>query len=338
MSQLAPVLAQHHVNAPQLVDSEDSRPGTTQPLAIVAPRRLGTDLTVYPLALGGSVFGWTADAAATTRILDRYRSHGGNFIDTADNYASGRSEALIGAWMEARGNRDAMVVATKVGRNLDNPGLRPKAIRRAVDASLERLRTDHIDVLYFHYDDQEVPLEDSLGAAGRLIESGKVRHLAASNFSAERLIEARVLAATGLPTFIALQTNYSLMHRREVESGLSLVASAQGMGILPYFALANGFLTGKYRSKADLTASTRGVRAGEYLGRRGSRVLSALDDIAAVHNTSVATIALAWILAKPAMVAPVASASRPEQVDALMAAAGIRLTRSQVIELDRVSA
>ncbi|HEY2555556.1 MAG TPA: aldo/keto reductase [Diaminobutyricibacter sp.] len=310
----------------------------TGPLSIVAPRRVGeSDLTVYPLALGASVFGWTADTETSLGILDRYAQLGGNFVDTADSYVGGRSEVLIGRWMQERGNRDAMVIATKVGRHQDNPGLGSVSIIRAVEASLERLQTDHIDLLYFHDDDLSVPLEDSLATVEWLIESGKVRYLGASNFSADRLIEARILSSTGLPKFVAIEPHYNLVHRAEFESDPRIVASAQGLAVMPCYALANGFLTGKYRTKDDLKAGARSVRAAEYVNRRGQRVLSVLDRVAREHESSVASIALAWLLAKRSIVAPVASASRPEQVDALMAAAAIRLTRAQMLELDRVS-
>lgn len=310
----------------------------TGPLSIIAPRRIGeSDLAVYPLSLGASVFGWTADGDTSLRILDRFAHLGGNFIDTADSYVGGRSEVLIGKWMRERGNRDQVVVATKVGRHHENPGLGSVSIVRAVEASLERLQTDHIDLLYFHDDDPDVPLEDSLATVEWLIESGKVRYLAASNFSADRLIEARILSSTGLPKFIAVQTQYNLMHRTEFESALRIVAAAQGLAVMPYYALANGFLTGKYRSKGDLNADARSIRAAAYVNRKGQRVLAALDRIAAEQQVTPASIAIAWLLAKRNVVAPVASASRPEQVDALMVSAGIRLTRANMLELDRVS-
>lgn len=310
----------------------------TIPVSIVAPRRIGeSELVVYPLALGGSVFGWTSDAPTSVAVLDRFAALGGNFIDTADSYSGGRSELIIGGWMRAKRNRDSIVLATKIGRNQDNPGLGPVSMVRAVEASLERLGTDHVDLLGFHDDDPGVPLDESLATAEWLISSGKVRYLTFSNYSAERLIEARILSATGLPKVVAIQTHYNLMHRAEFEGDLRIVASAQSLAVLPYFALASGFLTGKYRTKVDLATTVRGARAGEYLGRRGNRVISALERVAAEQRTSPATIALAWLLAKRNVVAPVASASRPEQVDALMAAAGIRLTRAQMLELDRVS-
>ena len=297
-----------------------------------------TDLRVYPLALGCSVFGWTADVATSLRILDRHRELGGNFLDTADSYAAGRSEYLIGSWLRTRRGRDKAVVATKIGRNRDNPGLSPASIIGAVHDSLQRLGTDYIDLLYFHVDDTSVPLEESLGTVDALIRSGKVRHLAAANYSAERLIEARVLAANGLPRFVALQTHYNLVHREEYESSVALVAHAQGLGVLPYFALAHGFLTGKYRTKADVPATARGARAASYLHHRSLRVLGVLDRIAADRGVPSTTVALAWLLARDEVVAPVAGASHPDQLEALVAAADIRLARADMAELDRVSA
>lgn len=331
--------AREGANTPSLTTSfEADAVNATAPLSIVAPRRIdGTALTVYPLALGTSVFGWTADGETSLEILDRYSDLGGNFIDAADSYVGGRSEVLIGNWMRERRNRDHVVVATKIGRHQDNPGLGQVSIVRAVEASLERLQTDRIDLLSFHYDDTSVRLEDSLATVEWLVETGKVRYLAASDYTAERLTEARILSSTGLPKFVAVQCHYNLMHREEFEGNLRIAASAQGLGVMPYFALANGFLTGKYRGKDDLGNSARGARAAEYLNRRGHRVLVALGVVAAEHEAALGTIALAWLLAKRNVVAPVASASRPEQVDALMAAAGIRLTRAQMLELDRVS-
>lgn len=311
---------------------------TSQPGTGIRRTIADTDLSMHPLALGCSVFGWTADGDTTMRILDRHLEMGGNFLDTADSYATGRSEVLIGHWLRTRGVRDNTVIATKIGRNRDNPGLTPRSIIGAVHASLERLGTDYIDLLYFHFDDETVPLEESLGAVDVLMQSGQVRYLAASNFSAERLMEARVLAANGLPRFVALQTHYNLVHRAAFESSLALVTRAQGMAVMPYFALAHGFLTGKYRTKSDVADTTRATRAASYLNRRAFRVLGSIDRIAAEHDVALATIAVAWLLAQGGVVAPSASASHPDQVDALVAAAGIRLERSDLVELDRLSA
>ena len=297
-----------------------------------------TDLTVHPLALGCSVFGWTTDGDTAMAILDRHYELGGNLLDTADSYAAGRSEVVIGSWMRTRGVRDDIVISTKIGRNRDNPGLSPRSIVGAVHASLERLGTDHIDLLHFHYDDLDVPLEESLGAMETLIRSGTVRHLAASNFTAERLMEARVLAANGLPRFVAVETPYNLMNRVSFESALALVTHAQGIAVMPYFALAHGFLTGKYHSKSDLTDTVRAGRASAYLNRAGLKVLGTVERIADDHGVAPSTIALAWLLARNDVVAPVASASRPEHVAALIAAASVNLGRADMVDLDKVSA
>lgn len=297
-----------------------------------------TDLLVHPLALGCSVFGWTVDGADSLRILDRHRGLGGNFLDTADSYSAGRSEVLIGTWLRSRGARDHTVIATKIGRNPDHPGLSPESITGAVQASLRRLGTDYIDLLYFHLDDPYVPLEESLGAVDALIRRGQVRYLAASNFSAERLMEARVLSANGLPRFVALETHFNLVHRKPFETSLALVTHAQGMAVLPYFALAHGFLAGRYRTKLAATGTARAGRAAGYLNRRCLRVLAVVDRIAAEHGVQPATIALAWLLARDGAMVPVAGAGHPDHVDALVAAAGIRLGRADMMELDRVSA
>lgn len=294
-------------------------------------------LSVHPLALGCSAFGWSVDEETSRQILDMHRALGGNFLDTADSYSAGRSEIMIGSWLRTRGDRDKTVIATKIGRNGDNPGLSPRSIIGAIDASLERLGTDYIDLLYFHFDDPRVPLEESLGVMSTLIASGKVRYLGASNFSADRLFEARVLAANGLPRFVALETHYNLIHRAEFESSLALVTQAQGLAVMPYFPLAHGFLAGRYRSKADVVDNTRGRRAAAHLNRKTLRVLGIVDRIAAAHDVTPATIALAWLLARAGVAAPVAGASHPDQVEALVAAAGVRLSRSDLVELDRAS-
>lgn len=308
---------------------------------ITVPMRTGlgaTGLTAHPLALGGSTFGWTLGADEAFAVLDRFAGTGGDLLDTADSYAAGRSESMIGSWMASRRTRDRMRIMTKVGRHPDHRGLSPLDIRVAVDDSLQRLHTDRIDVLFFHGDDPGVPLEESLGTVGTLVAEGKVRSVGASDFSPERLIEARVLAANGLPRFELLTMRYNLMERRPFEGATELVARAQGLGVLPYFALANGFLGGQVRRRSEARHDARGARLARHLGRRGHRVLAALDEIAFAHGVAPATIALAWLLARPTVVAPVASATRPEQVEALLAAASVDLHRSELVELDRVSA
>lgn len=303
-------------------------------------RRLGqSDLRVFPLAIGGNVFGWTADSQTTVDILDTYFEHGGNFVDTADSYAGGRSEIMIGNWMRERHNRAQMVIGTKIGKSAESPGVTASAIYRAVNSSLERLGTDYIDLLYLHIDDESVPFEETLLVVDDLIRSGRVRYFGASDHSSNRLIEARVIAAQlGVTPMVALQNHYNLAHRREFEGDLANVAAQQRLGVMPRFALAGGFLSGKYRTKADLGRNSRSGEAGRYLNKRGLRILGALDRVAGQQGISVATAALAWLLSKPNIVAPVASASLEHQVHDLVAAASVQLSRHQVAELDRASA
>jgi aryl-alcohol dehydrogenase-like predicted oxidoreductase len=307
--------------------------------AAVRRRRIGSsDLMVFPLAMSGNVFGWTADDAATNDILDEYVANDGNFIDTADSYAAGRSETMIGNWMRSRRNRADITVATKVGKSADNPGLRARVLTRAVHASLQRLGTDNIDLLYLHIDDEEVAFEETLLAVDELIRAGKVRYFGGSDHTGNRLIEARIASAQlGVAPMVALQNHYNLVHRDEYEGDLAHVAIQQGLGVMPRFALASGFLTGKYRQKSDLAKNERGGEAAKYLGRRGLRILGALDSVAEAHDTAVASVALAWLLTKPNVVAPVVSASQPGQVSDLAISASLQLTRHQVAELDRAS-
>jgi len=302
-------------------------------------RVVGTsDLRVYPLALSGNVFGWTADDPTTERILDTFAEGGGNFIDTADSYASGRSELMIGKWMHGRGNRDDIVIATKVGKGRDNPGTHTTAIKRSVEASLARLQTDSIDLLFLHVDDESVDFEETLLAVDELIGEGKVRYFGGSDHTGNRLIQARIACGQmGVAPMIAVQTHYNLLHREEYETGVANVAGIQGLGVMPRFALASGFLSGKYRQRADLVHNARGHDAAQYLRRRGLKVLHVLDEIAQEHDESVATIALAWLLNKPLIVAPVVSTRNASQVPELLRAATVALTRHQIAELDRVS-
>lgn len=309
------------------------------PIMVPVRRPLGdAGMATHPLALGGSTFGWTLGRDEAYDVLDRFAGIGGDLVDTADSYAAGRSECILGSWMRTRNTRDRMRIMTKVGRHPDHRGLAPVDIRAAVEDSLQRLGTDRIDVLFFHGDDPEVPLEESLGEVDALITAGKVLAIGAADFSPERLIEARVLAANGLPRFELLTTRYNLMERKPFEGATELVAHAQGLAVLPYFALANGFLGGQVRRRADVRHDARGHRVAKHLGRRGHRVLAAVDEIAFAHGVQPASIALAWLLAKPTVVAPVASATRPDQVEALIAAASVELHRSELVELDRASA
>ncbi len=305
-----------------------------------ARRRIGSSsLVVYPMAMSGNVFGWTADVEATEGILDRYRAVGGNFIDTADSYAGGRSEIMIGNWMRDRRNRDGVVIATKVGKSADNPGLRRKAIIASVEASLQRLQTNWIDLLYLHIDDSTVPFDETLLAVDSLIADGKVRFFGGSDHTGNRLIEARIASAQlGVAHMVALQNQYNLMERAEYEGGLARVAESLELGVMPRFALASGFLSGKYRTKTDLARNSRGAETAKYLTRKGLRVLAALDEVAAEVSAPVAAVSLAWLLSRPKVVAPVVSASRPEQVYQLVEAVSLHLSRHHLAELDRASA
>ena len=310
-------------------------PVTTESRRVVGP----SPLRVFPIAISGNVFGWTADVAATEGILDEYSAAGGNFVDTADSYAGGRSEIMIGNWMRAKRNRADIVVATKIGKSADNPGLGARAIVASVDASLQRLRTSYIDLLYLHIDDEHVPFDETLLAVDSLISAGKVRAFGGSDHTGNRLIEARIASAQwGVAHMVALQNHYNLMHRHEYEGGLAHVAEMQHLGVMPRFALASGFLTGKYRDKKDLARNERGGEVAKYLGKRGNRVLGVLDEVASAQQSTVASVALAWLLSKRNVVAPVVSASRPEQVAELVAAVSLQLTRHQLADLDRVSA
>lgn len=320
-------------------------PSTSETAALVggrpaARRRIGdSELRVFPIALGGNVFGWRADDAASERILDAYAGYGGNLVDTADSYAGGRSEIIIGNWLRTRRNRDDIVIATKVGKGADHPGLSAAAIEAAVHASLRRLRTDRIDLLSLHVDDPGVEFEESLLAVDELIRAGKVRAFGATHHRPDRYLEARIATAQlGVARMAAMQHEYHLMFRREYEIDLARVAVDLGLGVMPRSALANGFLAGNYRSKSRLDRSQRRGKLARYFTRTGMRVLTALDAVADQHDAAPATIALAWLLTKPAVVAPVVSATRPEHVIDLVAATEITLTRSQVAALDRASA
>jgi aryl-alcohol dehydrogenase-like predicted oxidoreductase len=304
-----------------------------------------TDLDVFPLSLGGNVFGWTANEEQSFAVLDAYAAAGGNFIDTADMYScwvpgnsGGESETIIGRWMKKRGNRSKIVIATKVGKLPGLLGLSTKTIQRAAEGSLERLQTDHIDLYYAHEDDRATPLIESLAAFNGLVRSGKVRYIAASNYNAPRLAEAlRACRREGFAQYVALQQHYNLMERQKYEGELEETVAAEGLGSFPYFSLASGFLTGKYRngSKVD---SKRAEGAGAYLNDKGRKVLGALDEIAGTRKEAVATIALAWLAAQPTVVAPIASARTPEQLPPLLRAADVRLTKEEVLKLSAASA
>ncbi|CAM5289177.1 Oxidoreductase OS=Streptomyces glaucescens OX=1907 GN=SGLAU_16165 PE=4 SV=1 [Streptomyces glaucescens] len=310
-------------------------------------RKLGSsDLEVFPLSLGGNVFGWTADQGQSFAVLDAYTAAGGNFVDTADSYSAwadgnsgGESETIIGAWLKARGNRDDVVLATKVSQHPEYPGLSAANIKAAADASLRRLGTDRIDLYYTHFDKPEVPVEEIIGALDELVRAGKVRHIAASNISPERLRASLEFSdREGLARYVALQPHYNLVSRDTYEGELQDVAARAGLAAVPYFALASGFLTGKYRPGAAVD-SARAAGAGKHLdSERGRRVLDALDAVAAAHGVPVATVALAWLAAQPTVAAPIASARTPDQLPALLGVAELRLTEEELARLGEASA
>ncbi|MFD8221158.1 aldo/keto reductase [Streptomyces sp. NPDC059340] len=310
-------------------------------------RKLGSsDLEVFPLSLGGNVFGWTADEAQSFAVLDAYTAGGGNFVDTADGYSAwiaghtgGESETIIGKWFAARGNRSDVVLATKVSTHPEYKGLSATNIRAAADASLRRLGTDYIDLYYTHFDDTSVPVEEIIGALDELVRAGKVREIAASNISAERLAESVEFSdREGLARYVALQPHYNLVSRDTYEGPLQEVASRTGLAAVPYFALASGFLTGKYRPGTTVD-SARAEGAGKHLGtERGIRVLAALDEVAGAHDAEVATVALAWLAARPTVAAPIASARTVEQLPALLAVADLTLTDAELARLTEASA
>ncbi|MGV9362882.1 aldo/keto reductase [Amycolatopsis sp. NPDC003731] len=293
-----------------------------------------TDLDVYGLNLGGNVFGWTADEPQSHAVLDAYAAAGGNFVDTADLYGGGgRSEEILGRWLAARGRRDDFVVATKVGGWQERPGLSAKNIQAAAEDSLRRLQLDHIDLYYAHVDDRDTPLEETLGAFDTLVRAGKVRYLGASNYTAERLAEALSISdQNGFARYAVLQPHYNLVER-DYERDLAPIVAREGLATLPYFALAKGFLTGKYRTKDETGDSPRAARAASYLDADGERVLAALDEVAQAHGVSVATVALAWLRQQPTVAAPIASARTPEQLIDLVASVSLELTDAEVAAL-----
>jgi aryl-alcohol dehydrogenase (NADP+) len=309
--------------------------------------RLGnTDLDVFRLCLGGNVFGWTIDEERSFAVLDAYVQGGGNFIDTADIYGGrgpdgpGASERVIGRWIAARAHREQLVIATKVGMSREERGLSAATIKRALEGSLERLGIDRIDLYYAHQDDPDTPLEETLGAFHRLIDEGRIRYAAASNYSAERLTEALEIGKReGMASYVALQPHYNLLEREEYEGELRPVCERYGLACVPYFGLARGFLTGKYRPGGEEVSSPRaaGVRES-YFNDRGFAVLAALDEVAAAHDTTVAAVALAWLIAQPTVLAPIASATSREQLSELLPATRLELTAADLARLSEVSA
>jgi aryl-alcohol dehydrogenase-like predicted oxidoreductase len=312
-------------------------------------RELGrSGLKVQPLAFGGNVFGWSADESMSFTLLDAFVGAGLNLVDTADVYSAwvpgnhgGDSETILGRWLRRSGKRNELVIATKVGKWSERPGLSPANIAAAVEGSLRRLQVETIDLYQAHADDPSVPLAETLGAFSRLIEQGKVRAIGASNYSAARLAEAlQVSKLHNLPRYETLQPEYNLYDRAGYEAGLEPLIRAEGIGVISYYSLASGFLSGKYRQAADAGKSAaRGASViDQYLNPRGLRILQALDAVAADHDANPARVALAWLIARPGLVAPIASATTPTQLADLVAATRLALSAAEIATLDAASA
>ena len=312
-------------------------------------RKLGkSGIEVAPLMLGGNVFGWTADEPRSFKILDAFVAAELNFIDTADSYSTwapghkgGESETIIGNWFKHSGNRNKVVIATKVGSEIpgQGKGLSKAWILRQAEASLKRLQTDCIDLYQSHRDDQSTPIEETLEAYEQLIREGKVRAIGCSNFARERTEQS--LAASrehGWPSYVSMQPHYNLCERAAYETQLEPLALKESLGVVPYYSLASGFLTGKYRSEADLSKSPRGQTVKKYLNDRGFRILHALDQVAERHNATPAQVALAWLMARPSITAPIASATSVEQLNDLAAATRLELDHAAIELLDQASA
>lgn len=305
-----------------------------------------SDLEVAQINFGGNVFGWTLNESESFSILDTFVDGGFNFIDTADTYAwwlngtGGQSETIIGNWLKSRGNRDQVVIATKVGSETKEHGfdISKRHILKSVDESLRRLQTDHIDLYYTHYDDNKTPVEETLLAYDEVIKAGKVRYIAASNISPERLTESFDLAEKNdLPRYVALQPHYNLVERADYETDYAPLAEKYDLTVFPYWALAAGFLTGKYRSESDLGKSVRGGGVKKYLNSTGMAVLDALDQVAAKHQSTPATVSLAWLLAQPHIGAPIVSATSKHQLETIFAAPALKLDHEDLERLDQAS-
>lgn len=304
-------------------------------------RQLGnTNLNVYPITFGGNVFGWTIDEKQSFEILDAFTGAGFNFIDTADVYSrwapgnqGGESETIIGNWMKKKGNRKDVIIATKVGSDMGEgkKGLSKKYIRQAVEDSLQRLQTDCIDLYQTHFDDESIPIEETLEAYQQLIKEGKVLHIGASNLSAERLKASLETAfENGLPAYETFQPHYNLYEREKFENGLEPICLGNNLGVLNYYSLASGFLTGKYRSKDDLDKSPRGGGVAKYLDNRGFKILAALDEVAKQLNTTPATVAIAWLIHRPSVTAPIVSATSLKQLDSIIKAPDLPITAHEI--------
>ncbi|MGC4956274.1 aldo/keto reductase [Actinomadura citrea] len=304
------------------------------------------DLDVFPLCLGGNVFGWTADRERSFQILDAYAGAGGNFLDTADSYSAwvegnrgGESESIIGEWAEARGNRDDLVIATKGGRHPEHPGLAAATMRAAVDDSLRRLRTDRIDLYFTHFDDPSVPVEEIMTTLDGLVAAGKVRQIGVSNIELDRLQASLEFAEReGKARYVAIQPEYNLVSRGSYEGPRRDLTEKYGLAAVPYYGLASGFLTGKYRPGSTVDSARAGGAARHLETERGRAVLAALDIVAEEQDVPVATVALAWLAAQPTVAAPIASARTLEQLPPLVEAARTTLTADQLTRLTEASA
>jgi len=311
-------------------------------------RELGhSGLHLVPLVLGGNVFGWTADTQTSFAVLDAFVAGGGNAIDTADVYSAwvpgneggGQSETVIGKWLQQRGRRDDVLILTKVGYNIDadHRGLSKAYIKRAVEDSLRRLQTDYIDLYQSHKDDLSLPVTEPLEAYAELLQEGKIRAIGASNFAPDRLQAALDAAKNGLPRYESLQPEYNLYDRADFEQNLLPIVQDSGIGVIPYYGLAAGFLTGKYRDQHDLQQSPRGQGIGQkYLNEKGQKLLTAMDAVADVHSATLAQVALAWLMQAPGITAPIASATSPGQVTELLEATELLLTAEDVAALQAV--
>ena len=311
-------------------------------------RQLGqSSLHVYPITFGGNVFGWTADEAMSFKLLDAFVAAGFNFIDTADVYSrwhpgnkGGESETIIGNWLKARGNRDKVIIASKLGIEMapEKKGLSRKYMMQAVEDSLRRLKTDYIDLYQSHRDDPETPIEETLSAYADLIKQGKVREIGASNFSAARLAESlKISTEKSLPRYQSLQPQYSLVERAEFEGPLEDLCLKEKIGVIGYYSIASGFLTGKYRSKADAEGRARGPRVDKYLNDYGFGVIAALDDVAKRYNAKPVQVAMAWLIARPSVTAPIASATTLDQLAELLKSAELTLDAAAIAQIDAAS-
>jgi len=312
-------------------------------------RKLGNSgLEISPLVFGGNVFGWTADEATSFTLLDAFVDAGFNAVDTADIYSrwvsgntGGESETILGKWMKRRGNREKVIVATKVGMEFapGKKGLSRSYILAAAEDSLRRLQTDYIDLYQSHTDDAETPLEETLGAYAELIRQGKVRAIGASNYKADRLAAALAVSRKqGLPEYQSLQPNYNLCERADYEAALEPLCRNEGLGVINYFPLAGGFLTGKYRTEEDVKKSARARIVTKYYNPRGLQILRALDDVAKKHHTTQARVSLAWLLSRPSITAPIVSATSLDQLSDLIAAVELKLDASSIAQLNQASA